>query len=243
MRPNTTALIADDEPVLLEELRSLLQEAWPELQIVASASSGSEARRQLDLLRPDIAFLDIRLPGIDGLSLARLAPSHTRLVFVTAHAEHALEAFEHDAAVDYLRKPLTPARLALTVQRLQARAAAETFVPASNANPGPRFLQAWIGNNLRLIELEQVAVLRADLRHTRVQGFDGSQLLLRMPLGELLATLDPALFWQVHRGTVVNARAIERVERREDGELLVHLRAQAGPVAVSRSQRGRFKGM
>lgn len=243
MRPNTTALIADDEPVLLEELCSLLQEAWPELQIVASASSGSEARRQLDLLRRDIAFLDIRMPGIDGLSLARLAPPHTRLVFVTAHAEHALEAFEH-AAVDYLRKPLTPARLALTVQRLQTQMAAATPVTLNaNANAGPRFLQAWIGNNLRLIELEQVAVLRADLRHTRVQGFDGSQLLLRMPLGELLATLDPALFWQVHRGTVVNARAIERVERREDGELLVHLRAQAGPMAVSRSQRGRFKGM
>lgn len=242
MSLHPTALIADDEPVLLEELRCLLQEAWPELQIVASAGSGSEARRLLDRWQPDMAFLDIRMPGIDGLSLARLAPPRTRLVFVTAHAEHALEAFEHDAAVDYLRKPLTPARLALTVQRLQKQMATAAEAPA-NANAGPRFLQAWIGNNLRLIELEQVAVLRSDLRHTRVQSFDGTQLLLRTPLLELQQALDPELFWQVHRGTVVNARAIERVERREDGELQLHLRAPGGVLTVSRSQRGRFKGM
>lgn len=191
MTPATTALIADDEAVLLEELRCLLQDAWPELQIVASASSGSEARRLLDALRPDIAFLDIRMPGIDGLSLARLAPPQTHLVFVTAHAEHALEAFEH-AAVDYLRKPLTPAQLALTVQRLQERLAQRQAGPSPSS--APRFLQAWIGNSLRLIELEQVAVLRSELRHTRVQSFDGTALLLRTPLGELQQELDPALF-------------------------------------------------
>jgi len=242
MTPTPTALIADDEAVLLEELRCLLQEAWPELQIVASASSGSEARRLLDHWQPDIAFLDIRMPGIDGLSLARLAPPQTRLVFVTAHAEHALEAFEH-AAVDYLRKPLTPARLALTVQRLQTRLTQPPPEPGTGTGTGPRFLQAWIGNSLRLIELEQVAVLRSELRHTRVQSFDGSALLLRTPLGELQQALDPELFWQVHRGTVVNARAIERVERREDGDLQLHLRAPGGVVPVSRSHRGRFKGM
>ncbi|WP_271007598.1 LytR/AlgR family response regulator transcription factor [Paucibacter sp. B51] len=246
MTPTPTALIADDEPVLLEELRCLLQEAWPELQIVASASSGSEARRLLDHWQPDIAFLDIRMPGIDGLSLARLAPPQTRLVFVTAHAEHALEAFEH-AAVDYLRKPLTPARLALTVQRLQTRLTQRPQEPdagtVTGTDTGPRFLQAWIGNSLRLIELEQVAVLRSELRHTRVQSFEGTTLLLRTPLGELQQALDPELFWQVHRGTVVNARAIERVERRENGDLQLHLRAPGAVVPVSRSHRGRFKGM
>lgn len=155
----TTALLADDEPQLLEELAQLLAEAWPELTIVGRARNGSDARRLLDALQPDIAFLDIRMPGIDGLALARLAPAQTRLVFVTAHAEHALDAFEH-AAVDYLHKPVTPARLAATVQRLQAATAAG----------GPtrlRFLQAWTGNTMKLLEVEQLAALRSELRHTR----------------------------------------------------------------------------
>ncbi len=228
----TTALLADDEPVLLAELRALLAEAWPELQIVAMAETGSEARRLIDALRPDIAFLDIRMPGIDGLALAKLAPIGTRIVFVTAHAEHALEAFEH-AAVDYLRKPVTPARLAATVQRLQARSAQEPL----------RFVQAWVGKIMKLMEVEQIALLRSELRHTRAQNLGGDALLLRTPLNELMAQLDATLFWQINRGLVIAARAIERVERREDGELWVHVRGQAQALPVSRAHRGRFKGM
>ena len=230
----TTALIADDEPQLLDELHQLLADAWPELDIVARAKSGTEARRLLDELRPDIAFLDIRMPGIDGLSLAGLAPAGTRLVFVTAHPEHALDAFEH-GAVDYLRKPLTPARLAATVQRLrqQGPAAPEKL----------RFLQAWTGNTMKLMDVAHIAALRSELRHTRALSQTGEQLLLRTPLGELMEQLDPQLFWQIHRGSVVNAQAIERVERRDDGELWVHLRGLAQPLPVSRAQRGRFKGM
>lgn len=234
----TSALLADDEPLLLEELRALLREAWPALDIVACAHSGTQAQRLIAEQRPDIVFLDIRMPGIDGLALARLVPAGTQLVFVTAHAEHALEAFEH-AAVDYLRKPVTPARLALTVQRLQAHRRA---APAA-ARSGPRFLQAWVGQSLRLVELEQIALQRSELRHTRVVSFAGVSLLLRLSLGELLGRLDPALFWQVHRGVVINARAIERVERREDGELRVHLQGAAGAVPVGRSYRARFRGM
>ena len=229
----TTALLADDEPQLLEELRQLLAESWPELEIVALARNGTEARRLLDELRPDIAFLDIRMPGIDGLGLAQLAPAGTRLVFVTAHAEHALAAFER-AAVDYLHKPVTPARLAATVQRLQA-----TQAPRSTM----RFLQAWTGNTMKLLDVDQLAALRSELRHTRALSQGGEQLLLRTSLGELLRELDPQLFWQIHRGSVVNALAIERIERREDGELWVHLKGQAQPLPVSRAHRGRFKGM
>lgn len=235
-----TALIADDEPVLLDELRALLQEAWPALDVVAHAQSGTQAQRLIAEHRPDVAFLDIRMPGIDGLELARLVPAGTQIVFVTAHAEHALEAFEH-AAVDYLRKPVTPARLALTVQRLKQRLAERQTDVSSRT--GPRFLQAWVGQSLRVVEVEQIALLRSELRHTRIVSFDGVALLLRTPLGELMAQLDPALFWQVHRGAIINARAIERVERRDDGELLVHLRGQPSAVPVSRTQRGRFKGM
>ena len=228
----TTALIADDEPQLLDELQHLLAEAWPELDIVGRARNGSEARRLLDQLRPDIAFLDIRMPGIDGLALAGLAPAGTRLVFVTAHGEHALEAFEH-AAVDYLRKPVTPARLAVTVQRLQAGGDAAPL----------RFLQAWTGNTMKLLEVEQLAALRSELRHTRALSQDGENLLLRTSLGELQQQLDPELFWQIHRGSVVNARAIERIEKRDDGELWVRLRGVAQALPVSRTHRGRFRGM
>ncbi|MFG6458986.1 LytR/AlgR family response regulator transcription factor [Roseateles sp. BYS96W] len=230
----TTALIADDEPQLLDEIQQLLADAWPDLTIVARARNGTEARRLLDELRPDVAFLDIRMPGIDGLTLAGLAPQGTRLVFVTAHAEHALDAFEH-GAVDYLRKPLTPARLAATVQRLRQQGAA---TPEKL-----RFLQAWTGNTMKLMDVEHIAALRSELRHTRALSQGGENLLLRTSLGELIEQLDPQLFWQIHRGSVVNARAIERIERRDDGELWVHLRGQIHPLPVSRAQRGRFKGM
>lgn len=233
----TTALLADDEPLLLDELRVLLQEAWPSLDVVACAQTGAQARRLIDELRPDVVFLDIRMPGLNGLELARLAPPGTHLVFVTAHAEHALDAFEH-AAVDYLRKPVTPARLAVTVQRLQQRL---------NAQPGIhkplRFVQAWVGQNMRVVEVDAIAALRSEQRYTRALNLDGDSLLLRTPLGELLTQLDEDLFWQVHRGCVINARAIERVERRDDGELLVHVRGQSVALPVSRTHRGRFRGM
>ncbi len=233
----TTALIADDEPHLLEELEQQLNLAWPDLQIVARAGTGTEARRLLDEHRPDIAFLDIRMPGIDGLGLAALAPAGTRVVFVTAHTEHALQAFDR-GATDYLHKPVTPARLAATVQRLQAAMAS-----TGSARPVLRFLQAWTGHTLKLLAVEQLAALRSELRHTRALSQHGEQLLLRTPLGELQQTLDPELFWQIHRGSVVNARAIERVERREDGELWVHVRGLAQALPVSRSHRQRFRGM
>ena len=232
-----SALLADDEPVLLEELRQLLAQAWPELHIAACALSGVQARRLIDELKPSIVFLDIRMPGIDGLELAGLLPQGTQLVFVTAHAEHAVDAFDH-AAVDYLRKPVTPARLAVTVQRLQQRLAAMAEPPQAL-----RFVQAWVGQNMRVVEVERIAMLRSESRHTRVLTFEGASLLLRMPLGDLQTQLDAVLFWQVHRGSVVNARAIERVERREDGELLIHLRGQSGALPVSRAYRTRFRGM
>ncbi|WP_457321251.1 LytR/AlgR family response regulator transcription factor, partial [Roseateles sp. P5_E11] len=167
------------------------------------------------------------------LGLAQLAPPATRLVFVTAHAEHALAAFER-AAVDYLHKPVTPARLAATVQRLQA---------AQPQRSDLRFLQAWTGNTMKLLDVDHLAALRSELRHTRALSQGGEQLLLRTSLGELQKELDPQLFWQIHRGSVVNARAIERIERRDDGELWVHLRGLAQALPVSRAHRGRFKGM
>ena len=233
----TTALLADDEPLLLIELRLLLEEAWPELKIVACANTGVQARRMFDEFRPDIVFLDIRMPGIDGLELARLVSANTHVVFVTAHAEHAADAFEQ-AAIDYLRKPVTPARLAVTIQRLQKR-----LGNTSETTKSLRFVQAWVGQTMRVFEVEQISALRSGLRYTRAWSFSGESLLLRTPLGELIAQLDPSLFWQVHRGSVINARGIDRVERREDGELLVHVRGQQTPLPVSATHRGLFRGM
>lgn len=232
-----TALLADDEPILLAELRALLSEAWPELQVVGEAGHGAEAFRLIESLRPDIAFLDIRMPSIDGLELARLAPREMALVFVTAHPEHALDAFEH-AAVDYLRKPVTPARLALTVSRLQQRLAVRR-----GGETHLRFLQAWCGNTLRMVNVDEVSSLRSDLRYTEITTVDGGQLLLRTGLGDLLAQLDPQTFWQIHRSVAVNVHALERVVRGEDGELSVWQRGCKLALPVSRSQRHRFKGM
>lgn len=235
MSPNfPRAIIADDEALLAQELQALLQDSWPELQIVGIAANGTSALRLIQAQQPDIAFIDIRMPGLNGLELARLLPPACRCVFVTAHAEHALEAFEH-AAVDYLRKPVTPARLALTVQRLRGQL-------ASPSEP-LRFVQAWLGNSLLVLEVEQIALLRSDQRYTQVLALDGRSLLLRSSLAELLPQLDSTLFWQVHRGAVINARAIASVERDADGDLRVHLRGLATAVAVSRTQRGRFRGM
>lgn len=235
------AIIADDEALLALELQALLQDSWPALQIVGIAATGTAALRLAQEQQPDIAFIDIRMPGLNGLELARLLPSSCRCVFVTAHAEHALEAFEQ-AAVDYLRKPVTPARLALTVQRLQAHLQSHL---QERAGPSEtlRFVQAWLGNSLLVLEVEQIALLRSDQRYTQVVALDGRSLLLRSSLAELLPQLDATLFWQVHRSAVINARAIASVERDADGELRVHLRGLATAVAVSRTQRARFRGM
>lgn len=232
-----TALLADDEPILLAELRALLGEAWPDLQIVGEATHGAAAFRLIESLRPDIVFLDIRMPSIDGLQLARMLPRETALVFVSAHPEHALDAFEH-AAVDYLRKPVTAARLAMTVSRLQARVAT-----ALGSGTRLRFLQAWCGNTLRIVNVDEVSTLRSDLRHTEIWTTDGRQLLLRTGLGELLGQLDPQTFWQIHRSVAVNVQALERVVRGDDGELSVWQRGCAHALPVSRAHRQRFNGM
>lgn len=237
----TTALLADDEHTLLLELRSLLADAWPELQVVAEAATGSEARRLMDLHRPDVAFLDIRMPGIDGMAVAELAPAETQIVFVTAHPEHAVAAFEH-AAADYLHKPVTPKRLALSVQRLQQRAH-QKQQKIDAAKPELRFLQAWVGQNLKVVEIDLIAALKSEARYTRILTMEGDSLLLHTSLTDLLSGLDENVFWQIHRACVVNARAIERVLRSEDGEYSVHVRGHTQGLPVSRSHRTRFRGM
>jgi DNA-binding LytR/AlgR family response regulator len=227
-----TALIADDEPLLLAELRDLLAEAWPELRIVAEASNGADALRMIDEKKPDVAFLDIEMPRIDGVDVAA-ATKDVRVVFVTAYERYAVDAFDR-GATDYLLKPLTPARLAIAVQRLKA------LLRPAEGN-GLRFVQAWSGNTMRVVPIDEVVAFLSQDKYTRVVTARGD-LLLRRSLTDLRGELDGD-FWTINRGTVIHARYIEQIERGDGRELHVRMQALPKPILVGRQYRDRFRGM
>ncbi len=241
-----TALIAADEPKLAEDLARRLRRLWSELDIVAIAPNGLEAVAELGRLRPQFAFLDIRMPGLSGLEAARAALG-TRIVFVTAYDEYAVAAFEA-AAVDYLLKPVSDARLAQCVARLQREAAPPVDLHKLMANfaSPPREDLAWVtaglGNTTRLVAVKSVLYFQSTEKYTEVVTAH-ERHLIRTPLKELLETLDPRDFAQIHRGTLVNLGAIERVERDVLGRCLVHLKDHGEVLPVSRTFAGRFKQM
>jgi DNA-binding LytR/AlgR family response regulator len=267
---NTTALIAEDEPLLAAALRAELARAWPALHIVAEVGDGASAVQQALALRPQLLFLDIRMPGMTGLEaaaeLAEQWPAggepFPALVFVTAYDQYAVQAFEAQA-VDYVLKPVVPERLARTVQRVQAllqtRAtpAAEPGAPfdatleqlrallspaqASAVQP-LRVIQAGVGNSIRLVPVDEVLCFEAADKYVRVLTED-AELLIRTPLKDLLPQLDDSVFWQVHRGTVVRATAIRSVHRDEAGKHSLDIKGLKDRVAVSRLYAGRFKAM
>ena len=228
-----TALIADDEPLLLLELRDLLADAWPALHIVGEARTGSEALRMLGEHRPDVAFLDVEMPRASGLEVAAAAGT-ARVVFVTAHDRHAVRAFECGAA-DYLLKPLTPARIALAVQRLQA-----ALAPMETGKL--RFVQAWIGSAMRVVPIEEIVAFISEDKHTRVVTARGD-LLRRRSLVDLVRDLDPSIFWAVARGVVIHARYIEEVRRSSDEGMHLRMVGIVKPVAIGQRYRERFRGM
>jgi DNA-binding LytR/AlgR family response regulator len=228
-----TALLADDEPLLLAELRELLAEAWPALEVVAEARTGPQALRLIGEQSPDIAFLDIEMPRINGLDVAASAGS-TRVVFVTAYDRYAVEAFERGAA-DYLLKPLTPARVGLAVQRLKV-----LMAPIGAATL--RFVQAWSGSTMRVVPIDEVVAFISADKHTRVFTARGD-LLLRRSLVELTRELDASVFWPVARGTVIHARYIEAIHRSSDHGLQLRMSAMPTPIAIGRRYRERFRGM
>lgn len=244
------ALIADDENHLAVDLQRRLQRLWPQLQIDAVVHDGIAAAAALAELQPDIAFLDIRMPGQSGLEAARAAPAACRLVFVTAYDDHAVQAFEQ-AAVDYLLKPVSDARLARCVERLQQRAA---MVPdallarlqdllAAPARPEPlRWLRAQVGQVVRLVAVEDVCYLQSADKYTLLLTRD-SELLLRTPLKDLIAQLDPQQFWQVHRGTVINVRQIVAAHHELLGKLSLTLCERPERIAVSRAYAHLFRQM
>ncbi|MEP7070226.1 MAG: LytTR family DNA-binding domain-containing protein, partial [Usitatibacter sp.] len=227
-----TAVIADDEPLLRASLAAALAEAWPELGIVGEASNGQDAVHAVREHRPDFTFLDIEMPLMNGLEAAREMRDLTQVVFVTAYDRYAIDAFER-GAVDYVLKPAAPARLAETVRRLRARIAApapamEALVEelARRIAPGAgrlQWLQVSLGSTLKLINVDDVLYFRGDTKYTRVVTA-GGDALVKKTLRELIAELDPRHFWQVHRGTIVNIRAVASVASDGDGKREITLR-------------------
>jgi len=241
-----TALIADDEPMLAEDLARRLRQLWSELDIVAVVPNGLQAVAELSRLRPQYAFLDIRMPGLSGLEAARAAAG-TRVVFVTAYDEYAVAAFEA-AAADYLLKPVSDARLAQCVARLQWAAAPPMDLKrllATFASPKREYLSwvtAGLANTTRLVAVTSVLYFQSTEKYTEVVTAH-ERHLIRTPLKDLLESLDPRNFAQIHRGTVVNLGAIERVERDVLGRCLVHLKDHTDVLSVSRTFAARFKQM
>jgi DNA-binding LytR/AlgR family response regulator len=279
----TTAVIADDERLLREQLRARLLEVWPELEIVAEAKNGTEAVSLTQSHRPDIVFLDIRMPGMTGIEAARAiaqlpvdegdasAASQDaagtgrrpwrgcEIVFITAYDQYAIEAFEQ-GVVDYVLKPAERERLELTVERLRKRLEqrggdeppdaagmqqllqklAASMNPA--AAPKMKWVQATVGSSIQMIPVEDVLFFISDEKYTRVQT-PTLEALIRKPIKELVEELDADLFWQIHRSTLVNTRAIAGVTRDLRGRQLVAVRGHPEKLEVSRTYAGLFKGM
>jgi DNA-binding LytR/AlgR family response regulator len=241
-----TALIADDEPNLAQDLAHRLQQLWPGLEIVAITHNGIQAVAELNRLRPQYAFLDIRMPGLSGLEAARAA-TNTRVIFVTAHDEYAVAAFDA-AAADYLLKPVSDARLAQCIARLQRESTPPIDLQkllSTIASPHREYL-AWLtaglANTTRLVAAKSVLYFQSTEKYTEIVTAH-ERHLIRTPLKDLLESLDPRDFAQIHRRTIVNLSAIERIERDVLGRCLVHLKDHADILPVSRSFANRFKQM
>lgn len=249
------ALIADDEPLLARHLQARLAALWPQLEVAGIAANGIEARDMIEALRPDIAFLDIRMPGLSGLELVPLlspqARAACRVVFVTAFDEFAVQAFEREA-VDYLLKPVADERLAAAIERLQ-RAAPSAGIQSDEllqrlqallpkAAEHLRWVRASVGNDVRLIAVDEVCYFRATDKYTAVFTRD-AELLIRTPIKDLAGQLDPAQFWQVHRGTLVNVRQIAAARHDGLGRVSLKLRDRPESLAVSRGYAHLFRQM
>jgi len=255
MSANTcvTALLAEDEAPQRAALLAMLEAAWPGLDIVAACEDGIVALQATAEHRPRVAFLDIRMPGVGGLDVARAVVAGGGLVvFTTAYDEYAIRAFEA-GAVDYLLKPIVPARLQLAVERLQARLRqpprddmlAVTELEARLRPQGERqirWISASVGDHVRMIGIDEVLFFQAQDKYVRVVTAEG-EALIRTPVKELLAGLDPDAFWQVHRGTLVRVSSIDRVRRDEFGKTRISLRGHHESLPVSAAFVHRFRGM
>ena len=268
-------VIADDERLMRDQLRARLAEVWPELEVVAEAKNGDEAVALVEAHQPAVVFLDIRMPGLNGVDAARAITQlptddetidgwrGCEIVFVTAYDEYAVQAFEQ-GAIDYVLKPAERERLALTVARVRQRlvqrqsdAAPATLPAPANLQlllqqlgaqldparaPRLRWVQASVGQNIQMIPVDEVLYFISDEKYTRVQTAT-LEALIRKPIRELIDELDAEQFWQIHRSTLVNTRAIAAVSRDERGRQLVSVKGRSEKLEVSRSYSGLFRGM
>ena len=250
-----TVVIADDEALLRDELRDMLTELWPECEIVAEAADGFQALELIEQHKPDIAFLDIKMPRMTGLETAENVSTDTLIVFVTAFDDHAIEAFDK-GAVDYLMKPIRLSRVRKTIDRLKLslskrsageanvdHAAKEVAASINRAQTGYlKFIQASVGKQVRFIMVEEILYLQSDNKYTRLVTNNG-EAFIRTSITELEEALDPNQFWRIHRSTIVNIRAIDNVVREEGEKMTVRLRGKVEKLEVSRAHQTQFKGM
>lgn len=243
----TTALILEDEPLLAEQLRDKLARLWPELKIVGMPGEGREALRVARQTQPDIAFLDIRLPGLSGLEVAAALPEHTRVVFVTAFDEFAVEAFRA-AAVDYLLKPVSDERLAATIERLRREGSQnreELLALLQQVGAAPSWLQwirAGLGETTVLVPVEEAVYFRADAKYTSVVTRD-KEHLVRRAISQLESQLDPDKFWRIHRGVIVRVDQIASASRDLRGRYVLTLRDRPEKLRSSQAYGHLFKHM
>ena len=244
-----TALIAEDEPMLRAQLKSRLADAWPELAIIAEAANGADALAMVEAHQPDIVFLDIRMPVKSGIDVARALEGRCHAVFVTAYDEYAVAAFD-EGAVDYVLKPVSPERIAKVVARLKSRLASapldiSAVLARLAAREGGGFLKwirASLGATMKLIDVGDVLYFQAEDKYTKVVTAAGDAHI-KKPIKELFEELDPETFWQIHRATIVNLRAIARIERDWRDQPVISLRDRGEKLTVSRTFAHRFKAM
>jgi len=248
-----TAIVAEDEPILRTQLEGKLAKLWPELEIIASVGDGASALEALEDRAPDFMFLDIQMPEMTGVEVAKHVGSRAHVVFVTAYDQYAIQAFE-TGAVDYILKPATDERLGVTIQRLKAKLDAPTPPADLNAvlseltrqmSAGKQKLQwikATIGQTLRMIPVSEVLFFQSDEKYTRVALPDG-EALIKTPIRELLDGLDTDVFWQIHRSTLVNVNAIAGVTRDFRGQAHVKIKGKDENLVVSRIYSHLFKQM
>ncbi|HJY39818.1 MAG TPA: LytTR family DNA-binding domain-containing protein [Steroidobacteraceae bacterium] len=248
-----TAIIAEDELPQRQELRALLAELWPELTVVAECEDGLTALEALERHRPQVALLDIRMPGVSGLEVARAAGTQCHVIFISAYEEYALHAFD-EGAVDYLLKPVARERLSRAIDRARSRLLSGSHVDMTalidmvqarlgeGSKQGIKWITASVGNAVKMFSIDEVLFFQAQDKYTRVVTVD-SEGNIRTPLKELTGALDSETFWQVHRSVIVRVGAIRAVEKGEDGKLQLTVRGRTDVLPVSSTFQHRFRGM